>query len=71
MSAQTQQKILADTTAALEKALHHVQDLLRAVRTGRASTALVENIRVDYYGSPTPINQLAALSVPEPIRSRT
>jgi ribosome recycling factor len=66
MSAQTQQKILADTTAALEKALHHVQDLLRAVRTGRASTALVENIRVDYYGSPTPINQLAALSVPEP-----
>ncbi|MBM3986827.1 MAG: ribosome recycling factor [Planctomycetes bacterium] len=66
MSAQIQQKILADTTTALEKALHHVQDLLRAVRTGRASTALVENIRVDYYGSPTPINQLAALSVPEP-----
>ncbi len=66
MSAQTQQKIVAETNAALDKALHHVQDLLRAVRTGRASTALVENIRVDYYGSPTPINQLASLSVPEP-----
>lgn len=66
MSAQSQQKIVAETNAALEKALHHVQDLLRAVRTGRASTALVENIRVDYYGSPTPINQLASLSVPEP-----
>jgi ribosome recycling factor len=66
MSAQIQQKIVADTTAGLEKALHHVQDMLRAVRTGRASGALVENIRVDYYGSPTPINQLAAISVPEP-----
>ena len=36
------------------------------VRTGRASTGLLEGIRVDYYGTPTPINQLASLSVPDP-----
>lgn len=36
------------------------------IRTGRASTALVSNIKVDYYGTPTPMNQLATLGVPEP-----
>lgn len=66
MSAQTQQKILQDSTAGMEKALHHVQDLLKGVRTGRASAALVDHIRVEYYGTPTPLNQLAAVSVPEP-----
>lgn len=62
----TSQKIIQDTTALMEKALHHVQDTLKGVRTGRASTALVDHIRVDYYGTMTPINQLAAISVPEP-----
>ena len=38
---------------------------LQKVRTGRASSGLVENIQVDYYGTPTPLNQLAAISVPE------
>ena len=66
MTAQTQQKIVTEASAAMDKALHHLQDLLRAVRTGRASTALVENVRVDYYGTQTPLNQLAALSIPEP-----
>lgn len=66
MTAQVQQKILSETTTAFERALHHVQDLLRSVRTGRASTALVENIRAEYYGTSTPLNQLAALSIPEP-----
>ncbi len=59
-------KILQDTQSALEKALHHLQDMLRGVRTGRASSALVENLRVDYYGTPTPINQMAQISIPEP-----
>ncbi len=36
------------------------------IRTGRASTALLEKIQVDYYGTPTPLNQIASLSVPEP-----
>jgi ribosome recycling factor len=66
MSAQTQQKIVQDSTAAMDKALHHVQDMLKGVRTGRASTALVDHIKVDYYGSPTPLNQLASISIPEP-----
>ena len=39
---------------------------LSKVRTGRASTALLEGIMVDYYGTPTPLNQLGNLSVPEP-----
>ena len=38
----------------------------RAIRTGRASTALVERIQVEYYGTSTPLNQLAGISVPEP-----
>ncbi len=59
-------KIQADTRELLEKALHHVQEVLRGVRTGRATSALVDNIRVDYYGSLTPLNQMAAISIPEP-----
>lgn len=66
MSGQPNQKIVQDASAGMEKALHHLQDTLKGVRTGRASTALVDHIRVDYYGSPTPVNQLAAVSVPEP-----
>jgi len=62
----TAKQILDDTKQTLEKALHHLQDVLRGVRTSRASSALVDNIRVDYYGTPTPINQLAAVSIPEP-----
>ncbi len=50
----------------MDKAVKHLQDMLRAVRTSQASPALVENIRVDYYGTPTPISQLGSISVPEP-----
>lgn len=39
---------------------------LRAIRTGRASPALVERVMVEYYGTPTPLNQLAVISAPEP-----
>jgi len=60
------QTVLNDATQRYEKALGHLQDLLRGIRTGRASTALVEHIRVEYYGTQTPIMQLASLSVPEP-----
>lgn len=60
------QKIQDDTKAVLEKALHHLQEVLRGVRTGRATSALVDNIKVDYYGSMTPLNQMAAISTPEP-----
>jgi ribosome recycling factor len=43
-----------------------LQKQLQGIRTGRATTGLVDSIRVDYYGSPTPIKQLATVSVPEP-----
>jgi ribosome recycling factor len=58
--------IIGETKTTMDKALAHLQEVLRGVRTARASTALVDNIRVEYYGTLTPINQLAAVSTPEP-----
>ncbi|MDP6538273.1 MAG: ribosome recycling factor [Planctomycetota bacterium] len=58
--------IKKDAKGRMEKAVTHLQDVLRSVRTSQASPALVENIRVDYYGTPTPISQLGAVSIPEP-----
>lgn len=49
----------------LEKTLSTFTGDLRKVRTGRASLSLLEGVSVDYYGAPTPLNQLASLSVPE------
>ncbi len=48
-----------------QKTLEHFANNIRAIRTGRASSSLVENVRVDYYGTPTPLNQLASITVPE------
>jgi len=59
-------EIVKDGRARMDKVLQHLSDQMRAVRTGQASPALVENLRIDYYGSPTPINQLGSISVPEP-----
>ena len=50
----------------MKKAVESLREDLRGVRTGRASPALVERLRVDYYGTQTPLNQLAAITVPEP-----
>ena len=58
--------VLEEGRSRFEKTLAHLKDQLRGIRTGRASTALVDNIRVDYYGTPTPISQLASVSIPEP-----
>lgn len=58
-------QILADVEERMDKAVQHLKNELRAIRSGRAVPALVENVRVDYYGSPTPINQLAQVSAPE------
>ncbi len=57
--------ILLDCEEHMEKSVEHLKHELRGVRTGRASPALVENIRVDYYGSMTEIRSIAAISVPE------
>jgi ribosome recycling factor len=50
----------------MDKPLKHLKSDLAKVRTGRASLALLDDVRVDYYGSPTPLNGVASLSVPEP-----
>src|SRR5438105_2767849 len=49
----------------MEKALEHLKHELRGIRTGRATPALVENIKVDYYGSPTDLRSIASIMVPE------
>ena len=50
----------------MEKVLSDLQHDMSGVRTGRASVSLLDNVRADYYGTPTPLNQLATLHVPEP-----
>ncbi len=50
----------------MEKALSDLQHDMAAIRTGRASLGILDHIRVDYYGTPTPLNQIANLHVPEP-----
>jgi ribosome recycling factor len=58
--------ILTDAETRMKGAIHALSDDLAAIRTGRASPALVEKLPVEYYGAPTPLMQLASISVPEP-----
>jgi ribosome recycling factor len=60
------EEITIEAEERMDKSLALLTDQLRGVRTGRASVGLVESIRVDYYGSPTPLKQMANLSTPEP-----
>jgi len=61
-----QDEILLDAEDRMEKAVAHFHDQLSGLRTGRANPGLVDSVRVDYYGSPTPLKQMANISVPEP-----
>lgn len=58
--------ILKDAETRMQGAIQSLHDDLAAIRTGRASPALVEKLPVEYYGTPTALMQLAAISVPEP-----
>jgi ribosome recycling factor len=58
--------VMNDANERMEKAIEALQADLRSIRTGRASPSLIERLPVDYYGAPTPLNQLAGISVPEP-----
>jgi ribosome recycling factor len=60
------QAVIKEAEAKMQGAIEALTREFAGVRTGRASTGLLEGIRVDYYGTPTPINQLASLSVPDP-----
>src|SRR5436190_20829900 len=62
----TSDEILLDCEERMEKALNVFRDELRGLRTGRATPALVDTLRVEYYGSPTPLKQLAQISCPDP-----
>jgi ribosome recycling factor len=61
----TSDEILIDTEERMEKAVNVFRDELRGLRTGRATPALVDGLRVEYYGSPTPLKQLAQISTPD------
>jgi ribosome recycling factor len=58
--------VMQDTRDRMARAIEHVKTEFATVRTGRASSALIENLMVDYYGADTPLKQLANFSVPEP-----
>lgn len=60
------QPFLASCEDRLKRSLEHLQSEVRGIRTGRAAPGLVENVRVEYYGSRTPLNQLATITVPDP-----
>jgi ribosome recycling factor len=57
--------VLGDAERRMQKAIEALKQDIASIRTGRASSALIERITVDYYGTPTPINQVASVSVPE------
>jgi ribosome recycling factor len=58
--------ILKDAEIRMRAAVQNLEDALATIRTGRASPALVEKLPIDYYGTPTPLIQLASINVPEP-----
>ncbi len=63
---QSVKDVEAGAKGRMEKVLADLQHALSIIRTGRASVSLLDPIRVDYYGTPTPLNQVATLHVPEP-----
>ncbi|GIW78617.1 MAG: ribosome-recycling factor [Gemmatales bacterium] len=62
----TTDEILLDAEERMEKAVSVLLEELRGLRTGRASASLVDTMRVEYYGSPTPLKQLAQVTTPDP-----
>lgn len=59
-------EVYKETEARMKGAIQALEEDLSGIRTGRASPALIERLQVEYYGSPTPLIQLASISVPEP-----
>src|SRR5207237_7769812 len=57
--------ILKEGEGKMGKSVEHLEHGLQTIRTGRANPALIDNVRVPYYGTPTPLNQLAQISAPE------
>ncbi len=59
-------ELLQDATQRMDASVEHTQTEFNGLRTGRASAALLDRITIDYYGTPTPLKQLATINVPEP-----
>src|SRR5256884_2641736 len=57
--------LLKDAESKMGKSVEHLEQELTTIRTGRANPALIERVMVPYYGTPTPLNQLAQISAPE------
>lgn len=57
--------IVDDAAATMKKAVDHVESQLAKVRTGRASASLLDNVKVEYYGEPTPVSQVGSVSTPD------
>ncbi len=62
----TVDEIKKNTKTRMRKVLEDLAHTMAGIRTGRASVGLLDGVKVDYYGTPTPLNQLATLHVPEP-----
>ena len=58
-------KIVKEHESNMQKCIDHLKSELRGVRTGRASTSLVDNLKVEYYGAITPLNQMATMAAPD------
>src|ERR671935_2804860 len=62
----TLEELVTDAQTRMAKSVEHARSEFNTVRTGRASAALLDRIEIDYYGTKTPLKQLATISVPEP-----
>ena len=60
------EEFLTDATRRMDKSIESTRQEFNSVRTGRASPALLDRVQVDYYGTPTPLKNLASISAPEP-----
>jgi len=58
--------LIQDASSRMDKSVESARHELNTIRTGRASAALLDRIQIDYYGTPTPLRQLATINVPEP-----
>ena len=65
MVSQNVEDIMTDVRSRMEKSLELLKREIGSIRTDRANPSLVENLKVDYYGIPTPLNQIASVSIPE------
>jgi ribosome recycling factor len=60
------QEVFREVELKMKQAVDHLHEDLKHLRTGRASLAILDGVTADYYGTPTPLNQMAGLSVPDP-----